>query len=222
MTTKQVRYLSCAETAKLVRVALAKRFPGTKFSVRSSVYSGGASVDVRWYLGPTSSEVGAILNQYESADFDGMIDMETYKHHWLLKDGSAIVSDAPGTEGSMGVLPGEHNPAPEGAEEVSFGASYVHGQRQYFKIKWEEEMQLIEQVAKDMCALQRAEWQGYNQTVHLFGDGDNEQATQHAWKLLNATSFSPEETYSGVRYATDEEREKDIFLPIVIIKKSGM
>lgn len=37
------KYLSCAETAKLLRQALKESFPGVKFSVRSSVYSGGAN-----------------------------------------------------------------------------------------------------------------------------------------------------------------------------------
>lgn len=36
-----MRYLSCAETAKLVRQALKEAFPGVKFGVRSSTYSGG-------------------------------------------------------------------------------------------------------------------------------------------------------------------------------------
>ena len=43
MTT---RYLTCAETAKLVRKALKEAFPDVKFSVRSNVYSGGASLSV--------------------------------------------------------------------------------------------------------------------------------------------------------------------------------
>ena len=91
------KYLSCAETAKLVRTALKKNFPGVKFSVRSSVYSGGASIDVSWVLGPTTREVDAVAGQYESADFDGSIDMETHYDHWLLPDGSAIVKSGQGT-----------------------------------------------------------------------------------------------------------------------------
>ena len=41
----KVEYLTCAETAKLVRSALKAAFPGVKFSVCSSTYSGGASID---------------------------------------------------------------------------------------------------------------------------------------------------------------------------------
>ena len=40
------KYFTCAETAKLIRQSLKEAFPGVKFSVRSSTYSGGASIDV--------------------------------------------------------------------------------------------------------------------------------------------------------------------------------
>lgn len=76
MTTRQ--YLSCADTAKLVRTALKARFPETKFSVRSSVYSGGASIDVSWTDGPSSAKVESITKQFTGASFDGMIDLKSY------------------------------------------------------------------------------------------------------------------------------------------------
>jgi len=213
----ETKYLSCAETAKLVRAALKKNFPGVKFSVRSSVYSGGASIDVSWVLGPTSKEVDAIACQFESADFDGSIDMETRFDHWLLPDGSTMVKHGPGTEGSMGYIPAVSNPMPEGAIPVSFGAHYVQCQRRYAD-NYKEDGDLTDKVAEDMCKLQRVEWNGPNLTTGLFGSGDGKQATQHAWRLLNATSFTPDETYSGVRYAKEGENV-EFNLPIVIVKQ---
>jgi hypothetical protein len=68
------KYLSCAETAKLVRKALGESFPGVKFSVRSSVYSGGASIDVAWVDGPNAKQVEAVAGVFKGAYFDGMID----------------------------------------------------------------------------------------------------------------------------------------------------
>ncbi len=195
----ETKYLSCAETAKLVRTTLKKNFPGVKFSVRSSVYSGGASIDVSWILGPTTKEVDAVAGQYESADFDGSIDMETRYDHWLLLDGSAIIKHGPGTEGSMGYIPAVSNPMPPGAVPVSFGAHYVQCQRRYAE-QWENETLLINQIATDMCKLQGIEWNGPNLTTGLFGANDTEQVTQHAWRLLNVTSFVPGEVYSGVRF----------------------
>lgn len=80
MTTK---YLSCAETAKLLRLALKESFPGVKFSVRSSVYAGGASIHVKWMDGPTSAAADPILSAFKGAYFDGMIDYQGSRYHAL-------------------------------------------------------------------------------------------------------------------------------------------
>jgi len=68
------QYLSCAETAKLVRAALKESFPGVKFSVRSSVYSGGASINVNYVDGPAYDQVKAVVSVFEGSYFDGMTD----------------------------------------------------------------------------------------------------------------------------------------------------
>jgi len=119
-------YLSVTETAKLVRQVLAKQFPTTEFSVRSKKYSGGASIDIRWTDGPAEREIEPFVKQFEGADFDGMIDLKTYSSHYLLEDGSAVIAHAPGTEGSMGVIPAVDNRLPvTGMREVHFGADYI-------------------------------------------------------------------------------------------------
>lgn len=81
-------YLSVTDTAKLVRTALKKAFPGVKFSVRSSSYAGGAAVDVSWTDGPRKTDVQPVLYAYSGADFDGMIDLKTSNSHWLFSDGT--------------------------------------------------------------------------------------------------------------------------------------
>jgi hypothetical protein len=68
------QYLSCAETAKMVRAALKESFPGVKFSVKSSVYSGGASINIRYTDGPTYDQVKAVAGMFEGSYFDGMTD----------------------------------------------------------------------------------------------------------------------------------------------------
>jgi len=83
MTDTTEYYLSCAETAKLLRQALKATFPGCKFSVRSDTYSGGASIDVHWTDGPTDGDVDAICQLYRGATFDGMQDLKEY-HSTLL------------------------------------------------------------------------------------------------------------------------------------------
>jgi tRNA A37 threonylcarbamoyladenosine dehydratase len=62
------------EAAKLIRAELKASFPGIKFSVRSSVYSMGSSIDVRWTMGPTEKAVEAIVGKYQDGYFDGMDD----------------------------------------------------------------------------------------------------------------------------------------------------
>jgi hypothetical protein len=119
-------YLSCAETAKLVRAALKKAFPGIKFSVRSDVYSGGASIRVKWVDGPSEKAAKAVAGVYAGGGFDGMIDMAFSVDSWLMPDGSAAFASSPGTSGSMGVYaPYDHDAPAPGAKKVRFGADFV-------------------------------------------------------------------------------------------------
>jgi len=68
------KYFSCAETAKLVRQSLKEAYAGVKLSVRSSTYSGGASIDVSWIDGPNAAQVESITKGFRAAYFDGSID----------------------------------------------------------------------------------------------------------------------------------------------------
>jgi Large polyvalent protein associated domain 29 len=129
MTT---RYLSCAETAKLIRGALKREFSGVKFSVKSKTYSGGASITVGWTDGPTGKAVDAVVQVYSGAGFDGMIDLKYYKSAWLLPDGSATFAKTSGTSGSMGTVDSDQEMQHSfKAEQVHFGADYVFTNRRY-------------------------------------------------------------------------------------------
>jgi hypothetical protein len=82
------RYIPVAEVAKLVRKALKENFAGIKFSVRSSSYSGGASIDVRWLDGPCEPDVTKVVKQFQGATFDSSIDLTSYITHEL--DGEEV------------------------------------------------------------------------------------------------------------------------------------
>lgn len=82
------QYLSCAETAKLVRAALKESFPGVKFSVKSSVYSGGASIGIRYIDGPNIDQVKAVTSMFEGSYFDGMTDYKGSNYNSL--DGQEV------------------------------------------------------------------------------------------------------------------------------------
>lgn len=82
-------YYSVTDTAKMIRKTLKAAFPGTKFSVRCSKYSGGASIDVRWIDGPTRNQVDAVIGFYQGSKFDAMIDLKSYvTQEVVLADGS--------------------------------------------------------------------------------------------------------------------------------------
>lgn len=57
-----------------VRKALRTAFPlhrASTFSIRSSVYSGGASITVRWKDGPSVEDVASVTRHFSGADLNG-------------------------------------------------------------------------------------------------------------------------------------------------------
>jgi hypothetical protein len=209
----ETRRLSCAETAKLIRPILAKNFPGIKFSVRSSTYSMGASIDVSWDMGPATREVDKVIGGFEGSSFDGMNDLKSYQDCWLLPDGSAQLAYRPDSNG--GSIPEYVSDAPHpNAELVSFGADSVHTNRNCPN-------EIEEQLAKDMCALQKV-WYHGEATTGLYGENDREWVTTLAWRLFSKTSFKPGEGYGGVRYATEEEGKSEGYDQAMRIIKTGV
>lgn len=82
------KYLTCAETAKLIRQSLAEAFKGVKFSVRSRTSSAGASICVRWTDGPNAAQVEAITGGFKPAYFDSLIDYQGSIYHMM--DGQQV------------------------------------------------------------------------------------------------------------------------------------
>lgn len=72
------RQTQAANCAGAIKEELKKLFPGVKFSVKSSNFAGGDSVDVSWEDGPTTEQVNNIINKYQYGHFDGMTDMYEY------------------------------------------------------------------------------------------------------------------------------------------------
>lgn len=126
------KYIGVVDTAKLIRKALKKAFPGQKFSVRSSSYAGGASIRVKWTDGPTSKQVDKVVQPFSGSAFDPMIDLKYSVTSWLLPDGSVQFGNSSGTYN--GSDPGYTNEKPHpDAEEVNFGANFVFANRNFSK-----------------------------------------------------------------------------------------
>jgi len=157
-------HLSCAETAKLVRKALKKEFPNQKFSVRSSTYSMGASIDVSWTEGVAKDKVDKIIKQFEGSGFDGMIDYKYYISHWLLPNGETVVARSEGTSDCGGVRSSCNNskPHPE-AKKVSFGADYVFSNREITE-------ETSEKIARQIAKLDGIEFIDMNSYPKAFGN----------------------------------------------------
>lgn len=69
--------------AKNMRIQLAEAFPGIKFSVKSSRFSMGDSINVSWVDGPNSDQVDEIIDRYAAGHFNGMEDIYEYgKDAW--------------------------------------------------------------------------------------------------------------------------------------------
>lgn len=122
----QARYISAAETAKLVRVRLKAAFPGVRFAVRASTYPGGAALDVTWIGGPNTKAVEVVAGRFAGARLDGGLELKVRVLHWLLPDGTATVASSEGTHASQGVIPPERTWMPQAdAELVHFAPDHV-------------------------------------------------------------------------------------------------
>lgn len=81
MNEKKERRLSqAALAAKEIRAILKKEFPGVKFSVNSSSYSGGNSIRIKWIDGPLAEKVEALVGKYEYGHFNGMEDLYEFSN----------------------------------------------------------------------------------------------------------------------------------------------
>lgn len=70
-----------AHVAALIKAELKHKYPGFPFSVKSSTFAGGDSVDVKYMAkigGPKKSDIEAIASKYQAGHFDGMTDMYEY------------------------------------------------------------------------------------------------------------------------------------------------
>jgi hypothetical protein len=86
--------IDVTDVAVLIRGRLKAMFPGQKFSVTCSRFSGGGTdVYVRWDGGPSAVEVRPVLDGYNIRGFDAMTDSTIHRDLWLHPDGSPGTKD---------------------------------------------------------------------------------------------------------------------------------
>jgi len=86
MVSKNVEYIDATDVAKLVRKRLKAHFPNQRFSVRTSKYSGGSSVRVRWVNGVAETKVQKVVGNFHGATVDGMRDLKEYHDDFLIDE----------------------------------------------------------------------------------------------------------------------------------------
>ena len=179
LTEVPTRHLTAAETAKALKRELQTRFPTATFSVKSETYSGGASISVRWLDGPAWDDVESLAQQYAGAGFDGSIDLQYSKRHWLLPDGSIRFADTEGSEGSMGQHGARKTKHPEGAILVRLGADFVSCNRDYSPAFL---CRMAQRVAKEFgCVAPEVAVSTYDGTGYI-----KDRDTRHVWGTYSA------------------------------------
>jgi hypothetical protein len=103
--TIPAEYISAADTARIIRRALKREFPGKKFTVRSSTYSMGSEVSVGVPEGVSTEDVRNVVGGYATGGFDGMIDLAYSITLALDSEDRVIGSASTGTVGSRGSVP---------------------------------------------------------------------------------------------------------------------
>tara|TARA_R110000787_G_scaffold7296_3_gene25017 strand:- start:5811 stop:6092 length:282 start_codon:yes stop_codon:yes gene_type:complete len=80
MSNATARWMDAAEVARHIRKALKAAFPTVKFSVTTSKYSGGASVNVSFTDTVIAiADVKAIAGPFAGSTFDSMIGGESVR-----------------------------------------------------------------------------------------------------------------------------------------------
>jgi len=67
-----------AQASQQIRKILKKEFPKTKFSVKSSNYSMGDSINISWVDGVAERKVEKLINYFQYGEFNGMEDIYEY------------------------------------------------------------------------------------------------------------------------------------------------
>jgi len=167
MSQSQTTYISCTETAKILRQVLKYAFPQTKFSIRSSQYSGGASITITWTDGPTVKQVKRITDKFEGSGFDAMTDYRTSK-----------VRSYKG-------------------QETHFGANNIFEERNYSKALLKEALKEVAQhsdgeIDPEAIDLEALESGRYN-PILLQGHWAGKPLRTALWQVIEGDQLSPKD-----------------------------
>lgn len=140
-------HVSSVDLASLIRLALKKEFPGTKFSVKTSKATFSSSITINWVDGPSTPSVDAFTDKFSTRGFDASIDLSYGKNLWIHPDGTVYPAGTQGTEGSGGYYAAEKFPAksPDAILLKNVASTYVFCSRVYTEKLIEQARQSIQE-----------------------------------------------------------------------------
>jgi len=106
-----------AESSKIMKRELQKRFQATRFSVRIGRGTAWGSCYVSWTDGPSSELVKEITTRYEGQGFDGMTD-STYYLDTMMSDGR---------ESGLGLILEQRHISPQFARRIAQAVATFYG-----------------------------------------------------------------------------------------------
>ena len=105
-TTTAPRQLTTKDTAAELRKTLRATFPRTKFSARMSTGTGYGWINVTWTDGPTTKQVRALTDPFQSERFSGMDDSyHATRNTVTLVTGETVTPNPCGINGSRHISP---------------------------------------------------------------------------------------------------------------------
>ena len=176
-----MEHTQAALCSKDIKKLLKGKYPSIKFSVTSSNFAGGNSVDVDWNLGPTTDEIEKLISQYQYGHFDGMIDMYEY---------SNTRKDIPQAKFVM--------TRREFKNDEEFANNKLKWKDPLYRDLWKEEKTLWHIMMKDLCVAIGIEYQG--QYTKVFPEGTDQNHLDINSLLHRILARSPLMTgYHGIK-----------------------
>lgn len=184
-----------ARAAGQIKGVLKKEFPTVKFSVKSSNFANGNSVDVRWNLGPTTDQVDKHIRQYQYGHFDGMIDMY---------ENSNSRSDIPQAK----FVHSQRDYMTDEEIEVSKNNAKFHWRDPRCRSMYDEGKTLYHIIAQDLCKAMGIEYKGLDtvppqEFQHMARRNYDAGVRDFVYPILQDTALM--DGYHGIRNEKDEE-----------------
>lgn len=161
-------YIRGTDVAKLARVILKEAFPGTKFSVRTCRSTG--TLNISWTDGPVEGAVKDKVGILAGKDFDGMIDLSTYRDDLPV---AAFTGKARKLAAELA----------EGGDALSLGSGFVFTHRGFSEESWKlAGAEIAKQRGVEVEFTPRGEISGSYEPDAYLVDAEGRSRDSYSWR----------------------------------------